>query len=385
MLVFGIDDDDRDVAVKIKPVALGSELTRLSQITNSHIEPHLSLGFDEVATGDETGTGVIVVSVPSSARKPFAVAEGSRLGYYIRTGRNKQPMSEAEVGRMYADRANRLASVGQRLAAMAERVSVRVEDLVIGARPEDETLEGHPIAFVAIAPVEAFHRLFRPDRETLDAVRAIPTSPVFGIPELGAVLASDLRPGFKRIDIAHGYETAVLKWGWREFHDDGAFVGAIIGRAEFDPPTKMANKTELPGFYDTDLTIRVVAILTAYGVLAKHFDVHGELALRAGFLPNALPAALIASGGRSEPIGAQTLDRTVSTTLSLDSTDLMVPTGVLAAAAPIIDDLVSAFAWPRGPQLESDGTIRLRFWGGSLATIVEQHAEVRGLATHTET
>jgi hypothetical protein len=208
----------------------------------------------------------------------------------------------------------------------------------------------------------------------MDGVRGIPTQPVFGTSGVGDVLLPDVRPGFKRVDLARGYQERPLTYGWMEFHDDGAFLGVVVGDDRFDPPMLMPDETPIPGFYDTRLTCEVVARLTAYGLLARHFGVYGELALRAGFSDHALPAALVTGPGRSEVIGAQTLDHAVSTALSLDATDLLSPRDVLTVAAPILDDLASAFAWPRGFQLDRDGTVRGRYWGGGWSGNVQRWA-----------
>ena len=97
-----------------------------------------------------------------------------------------------------------------------------------------------------------------------------------------------------------------------------------------------------------------------------------------------LPAILIAAGGRTEPLGAQTLDRAVETTLSLDSSDLLTQQGVLRAAALILDDFATAFAWSKNAQLERDGTIRLRGWSHEVRAMVEQSAQQRGLDIHRD-
>ena len=256
LLIFGVAEED-DAAAEITPVPLGDEVTRLRQVTNSLLEPYLHLEIEEVEVGDDPGQGVIVVSVPSSARRPFAVVEGSRLGYFRRTGRNRHPMDEAEVARMYTERVDRLQSVSQRLHELTTGVANRIADLAIGALPEEETLASRPIAYLAVAPVEAYSRLFRPDPQTLGVISNIAVGRVFGIPEYGEILPRDYRPGFKRVDIAHGFTPRLLVYGWSELHDDGSFVGVIVGRPPgFEPAHQLNDGTQLAGFYDVQLAVQ---------------------------------------------------------------------------------------------------------------------------------
>jgi predicted HTH transcriptional regulator len=60
IIVMGIEDDANDAATRITPVGLGSEVTRLSQICNSLIEPYLRIDMHEVEIGGGPD-GIIVV------------------------------------------------------------------------------------------------------------------------------------------------------------------------------------------------------------------------------------------------------------------------------------------------------------------------------------
>jgi len=365
VLVIGIEDDASDAADQITPVPLGSEITRLNQICNSLIEPYLHIHIHDVGIGGGPN-GIIVIEIPSSQRRPFAVVEGSRLGYYRRTGRNRHPLTEAEVSQMYQARGTRLESASARLNALVARVPER-----LGADPP-------PAIYVAIAPLETYERLFRPDRETLAAIRALNTPPVFGTTGVGDVLLSDLRPGFKRVDLAHGYqEDAIQTYGWSEFHDDGAFLGVIVGREDLQRGhgDLQAERQATPGFYDTRLTCELVARLAAYGLLAVQFDVHGEIAITAGIADAGLPATITTGPERWEANHTQIVTAPVQTSLSADVEDLVLLQGVLEVGAPLLDDLLTAFGWPQCHQLDRDGTIRLGFWGGSWSHQVEDWAQ----------
>lgn len=370
IIVIGIEDDAIDAATQITPVGLGGEVTRLSQICNSLIEPYLRIDVHEVEIGGGPD-GIIIVEVPSSTRLPFAVAEGSRLGYYRRTGRNRHPLSEAEVAQMYRMRGVRFDSATTRLGSLISRISER-----LGAEPP-------PAMYVAVVPLEPYERLFRPDRETLAEIRTLQTQPVFGTNGVGDVLLTDLRPGFKRIDLARGYEDRILRrYGWMEFHDDGAFLGVIVADADLQRGMGdlHGDQQAIPGFYDSRLTCELVARLAAYGVLGKHFDVHGEIMITAGIVAAGLPVTVTTGPGRWEADHTQMVATPVQTTLSADVEDLVEIQRVLRTAAPLLDDLMTAFGWSRCFQLERDGTVRLGFWGGGWTQQIQQWAEREGLS-----
>lgn len=370
IIVIGIEDDTNDAASRITPVGLGSEVTRLNQICNSLIEPHLRIDIHEVEIGDGPD-GVIIVDTPSSTRLPFAVAEGSRLGYYRRTGRSRHPLSEAEVAQMYITRGVRVERVSSRLDSLISRVAER-----LGAEPP-------PAIYVAVVPLEPYERLFRPDRETFAEIRALHTQPVFGANGVGDVLFTDLKPGFKRIDLAKGYEAETLRrYGWMEFHDDGAFLGVIVADAGLQRGMgdHHGDQRAIPGFYDTRMTCELVARLAAYGVLGRQFDVHGEIMISAGIVAEGLPVTVTTGPGRWEADHAQVVATPVQTVLSADVEDLVEIKSVLRTAAPLLDDLMTAFGWPRCFQLERDGTVRLDFWGDGWTQQVERWADYERLS-----
>ncbi len=217
VMIIGIADDVNDAAKSITPVGFGPEVTRLRQICTSLIEPLLTMNLHEIPVGGSP-TGVIVLEVPISQRRPYAVMEAARLGYYVRTGRSRHPMSEAEVARMYGSRFQRVQSATDRVLELVDRADSRF--------PERQT----PAVYLAICPLETYERLFRPDRSTLGSIRSLRVPPVFGTEGVGTVLPTDLRPGFKRIDLARGYEPIVVeRYGWMEFHDDCGLLAVIPG------------------------------------------------------------------------------------------------------------------------------------------------------------
>ncbi len=370
LIVFGIEEGENDTAGAITPVELGDQVTRLNQIANSLIEPYLQLTM-HTSEVDDGPTGLIVVEVPVSQRRPFAVVEGSRLGYYLRTGRSRHALAEAEVAQMYQSRSVRLRSVETRATALKVDAARRLGP-------------GHPALVMVVVPFDSFERLFRPDRATEDEVRALTGQPVFGAP-VGRVFPQYTKPGFKRIEMSQRFAN-LAQFGWMEFHDDGAFVAVIaedprLTRPHDDVFFEGPPAEEIAGgFYDSVLTAQLIASLLAYGTLAENFDVHGELLVRATFVEEGLPAILSTDPTRGEVNGARALDHEVSTELSAAATDFVELTALLQVASPLLDDLMSAFGWPRNFQLHRDGTIRLSFFSREWRPAVDQWAEQIGLA-----
>lgn len=375
ILIFGVEDDANDAAIGLTPVGLGGEVTRLSQICGSLIEPYLRVEFHELQVQGGPD-GIIVVEVPSSERKPFAVVEGSRLGFYRRAGRSKHPLTEAEVAQMYRARTERLAETNQRIDTLTAQVLERVGE----ART--------PAVYVVIAPREVYDRLFRPDRETRAGIRALDPPPVFGTSGVGDVFFDELRPGFKRIDMARHFDDRSLeRYGWIEFHDDGAFVGVVRGDESLHRGLGNERGTDegaTGGFYDSRLTCEIVARLAAFGILARHFDVHGEVVIRVGIAPVGLPATITTGRDRWEADFTEVVQSPLQTSLSAEADDLEAIPGVLQIAAPLLDDLMTAFGWPRCLQLDRDGTVRLRFWGSGWTENIDRWARSLAIETSAE-
>ena len=101
----------------------------------------------------------------------------------------------------------------------------------------------------------------------------------------------------------------------------------------------------------------------------SHFDIHSELLIRVGISSTALPAGLSLDPGRS--FRYTDVITPVQTDLSADIDDLVQITGVLRVAAPLLDDLMTAFGWPHCAQLNRDGKVNLRAWG-SMKSYVER-------------
>jgi hypothetical protein len=179
------------------------------------------------------------------------------------------------------------------------------------------------------------------------------------------------------MEMASGFQ-AMDSYGWMEFHDDGSFVATVMGDRELEPSEEeSAEETvrEVVGdFYDTRLTAEVVARLEAYGLLAELFDVSGEILVEVGIHSLGLPASISVGPERSSPNFTQILRTPVNTRHSADVEDLIGVDRVLRVAAPLLDDLMTAFSWPRNFQLDRNGAIRINFWGGPWVEQIRQWA-----------
>ena len=343
LIVVGIKDAN-DAAAEITPVPLGSEVTRLRQMVISRIEPYLSFFMHEVPI--EGGpNGCIILAIPPSSRRPFAVSEGIRLGYFRRTGRNTVSLTEAEVAMMYQIRSRRLRDT----RARHDLLSRRVEQVMKSSK--------HPVIYISITPLEQYDRVFQPNYHQIRSVQSIGRNPVFG-QTVGEILFSHVTPGFKSLEFRRfdkALDNQLLrKREWLEFHDDGSFLGVILGTE--------SKGQDMAHFYDTRVTCELIARLSAYGTLASHFGLYGEIAILVGIAKSGLPATI-----RMPPARAggtiMAVDSPVATQLSAEIADLRTPGSVVKIALPLVDDLMSAFGLSAGLLLRRDGSIVIGNWG----------------------
>lgn len=217
LLILGIGEGEEDNAAEIAPVELGEQITRMQQIASSLIEPYLQIHIHDIGV-NEGREGVIVVEIQPSARRPFAVIEGSRLGYYRRTNRNRHSMDEAEVASMYQARTGRLESTARRASSLLSAAVARLDD------------DAPPVVILTGVPAESFDRLFRTSRATEGRIRGLPHEAIFG-QHVGRLLADDIRPKFKGFELSSSFRS-LSTYGWLEIHDDGSFVSVIPGDAD---------------------------------------------------------------------------------------------------------------------------------------------------------
>lgn len=216
ILIYGIREDDNDAAAALTVVPLGPSVTRLRQLIGM-IEPFLICKVLEVPLNEDPAVGIVVVEIDNWSRRPYAISDDARLGYYMRTGRNRVPLSEADVDRMYRDRFTSWERTGLRLADLEEAVRARVDDSL------------YPIAFVIGSPIQNHGRLFTPGRATLERIGHLSAPDPFGY-HAATVIPTQIQPAFRRVDAFADHRRHVQQeYGGFEFHDDGSFVGLVPG------------------------------------------------------------------------------------------------------------------------------------------------------------
>lgn len=353
VIIYGIVDED-DRAVDISPVRLGKEVTRLRQLI-SQIEPYLDPLLHEVVTGmdDEGNKGFLVVEIASFSRRPYAVPEGSRLGYYRRVGRHTTPISEAEVAEMYRQRTQSFESAQRRIDGLTSSV----DELLATDKPR---------LFLAGTPVQRPERLFTPHRGTETRLQQIEESRPFR-PRGVRLVDSNPIPGFKRVRIS-SFEAQVL-----EFHDDGSFSGVFAGASSLKGDWGVIGVPEdLPGFTDEALTESFVWLMAAYGRLLSEFGVSGEIVIAYGLIPDRStrggvwrPTAL-STGIRNTPLrNTHPIENQLEAVSTADAATLWPYRETLRSASPLLSDLASAFGFPGNLQLDSDGRVQLQFWASA--------------------
>lgn len=343
LLIFGIADDGNDAAAAMAPVSLGPSVTRLHQLVG-HIEPSLIPKIHDVPSLEDHASGFIVVEIDNYSRRPYAIPEGGRLGYYVRTGRNRRPLLETDVERLYRDRFEGWEVATTRMAHLRSNVQDRTHGSLF------------PTAFILGTPIQSQSRLFVPGRPTLDRIRNLGAGrQVLGFDTL---IQPNLETGFRRVDAFGDRRPEIYhEFGGFEFHFDGSFVGTIPGSDDIG-----VHRNRLgPGFYDSQLTARLVSRLLAYGYLVSDYEVTGELVLAAGIGGRVFPIILVGSVFVFDD--HYPLDRPIETEISVDADELTTAVGVLRTAKRILDDLVSAFGCGGCPQIDNDGRLILSGWG----------------------
>lgn len=106
VLIFGVDDDKRDVAAAWSPVESKSNFDeQVQSITASRIAPKLPrvlVRWIPHPDGPETGVGL--VGIPRTSGAPHAATDDNRLTYPVRRSKITDYMSESEVADRYRNR-----------------------------------------------------------------------------------------------------------------------------------------------------------------------------------------------------------------------------------------------------------------------------------------
>lgn len=122
VLIYGVDDDGRDVAAGLSPVdELDKFEERVQSVTASSIAPKLPrVHVRWVPNPDGSGSGIGIVAVPRTPNAPHAAVNGTRLTYPVRRSKVTDYMSESEVADRYRNRFEMARSDQDRAQAITE-------------------------------------------------------------------------------------------------------------------------------------------------------------------------------------------------------------------------------------------------------------------------
>ncbi|WP_285100701.1 ATP-binding protein [Promicromonospora sp. MEB111] len=126
VLIYGVNDDGRDVAAGLSPVnQLDDFEERVQSITASRIAPKLpQVHVRWVPNPDSPGTGIGIVAIPRSPNSPHAVVNQPQLSYPVRRSTMTVYLSESEVADRYRNRLE-----------MARSDQDRAQEIIELARP----------------------------------------------------------------------------------------------------------------------------------------------------------------------------------------------------------------------------------------------------------
>ena len=325
--------------------------------------------FFELGYAWHTHNSVLVAS--SDEDLPFDVSH-LRTEFYGKpgSGQDRATIRQRLTRAIQASVDSKSASAQEVRTEPPADMRERMDALVNGVQTEAAEA-ALPVIYLAIVPHMTYERLFQPDRPTTRAISQLSEPPVFGIDEYGKVIFGFVMPKYKGVALDES-DVRLFGYNWMEFYNDGSFIGVITGSDSVQPGIFAVETQPTPGFYDNMVTSQVVARLRAFGLLANHFNMNNKVTIRLGVANIALPITMSTGPYRLRVRSTQVLDSPVHTDLSMSiSDDLTTIGGVLRTAVTLLNDLMTAFQWPRCFQLEPDGSVVLSTWGSEWKPNVE--------------
>jgi hypothetical protein len=216
--------------------------------------------------------------------------------------------------------------------------------------------------YIAGTPVVPEVRLFRPTRSTIEELEQLRRQwSALVNQSRGVIIPLYVAPEFKRLVFTSTYDRDAMHMresGWREFHDDGSYLGVVTGHLAEIPQSG-------PGttFVDTIVVVEVIALLAMFGVLAQHFQLAGDVEVRAGIRCLTTRTAFCYDPDRTFELEYFFLNEDVETTLTVEVTDLLPGPSLLQACKVLLDDLATAVGWKECYQLSERGEFRFPYVG----------------------
>src|SRR5438094_9704901 len=122
-LIYGIDEDDNNLASKLVGVEAKGTKEKIENIILSSIQPKLEVDIRPIPLQSDSSKAAIILRIPESTRAPHMVSAGGEYRYYRRRTFQASRMEDFEVRELYG----RTVDVPKRVAD--SRVSQRYGSL----------------------------------------------------------------------------------------------------------------------------------------------------------------------------------------------------------------------------------------------------------------
>jgi hypothetical protein len=105
VIVYGIAEDAQKRLTILNPILLKNTPERISNIISTSISERPEVFITTIPTANDPSVGYLVVVIPQSPRAPHMMIAGGDNRYYSRNATGKYRLVEADVSRIYAQRA----------------------------------------------------------------------------------------------------------------------------------------------------------------------------------------------------------------------------------------------------------------------------------------
>ncbi len=354
VIAFGILEEN-ERAKTVTPVSLGRDAERLMAILRTNVEPFLTCATPLNVPLAEDGTGVLLLEVRASPRRPHAVVEDhGYLSYWRRSGKSKHQLSEAEVERAYRDRwaAHRLQS--ERVDALREIVRSRTDV---------------PCVWVAAVPVEVDGRVVPARDSSARTLRELAGQPHLLTPEGTKALIEDVRVSFRALD-SHDASRSFAKQHWDRISDSGDFVS--VRRARDVPGNPPAEGASACRAVDEFTLFRDISGgLVGYREIARAFEIAGECAILAGLRAPTDVRFLRHHLGFADCVGVLHSGADLASTRQATVDELFDGRSLLLIVRGFLEDILGGFGIGECRAIRETGEIALAELGSHRARVEE--------------
>jgi hypothetical protein len=104
VLIYGVKEDESKRPTLLNPQRLKGAADRVSVMIRSSLAEPVEVTIQDLWKNDDSGTGYLVIVVPTSPRAPHMVVVKGEHRFYGRTDRANVPLDEGEVSQLYQRR-----------------------------------------------------------------------------------------------------------------------------------------------------------------------------------------------------------------------------------------------------------------------------------------